>query len=208
MNTFPLITSIIENGITNNDERELLANSLFYYCSGKDPSPIIAFGGEYPLYIYADTDPDYEGMISALYQRLQSHGNTMLAAEELQLKRGRKQMHNISLTQWSALDDGTFCVVFFPYDAYEVFNALYSDDDTLSFFGLIKPKCICNYRYVFLDGTQRMAEPFFSRIEKRTEYILGYCFSDKYKIVAEYDYYGDYETGTTIPLFHRRYWYV
>ena len=46
------------------DVRGLLEASLFYYCSGKDPTPVVAFGAEYPLYVYVDSlvyqrkDPD------------------------------------------------------------------------------------------------------------------------------------------------------
>lgn len=48
---------LLENGISNNNERELLAQSFFYYCCGKDPTPIVHFGSDYPLYIYSDTLP-------------------------------------------------------------------------------------------------------------------------------------------------------
>lgn len=34
------VCNIIENGISNNAERELLAQSLFYYCSGIDPTAL------------------------------------------------------------------------------------------------------------------------------------------------------------------------
>ena len=51
---FDKLCNLFENGISNDDDRELLANSLFYYCCGADPSPIMAFGSDYHLYVYAD----------------------------------------------------------------------------------------------------------------------------------------------------------
>ena len=39
----------------SNNTHLLLENSLFYYCSGNDPSPIFAFGTKFPLYIYVDS---------------------------------------------------------------------------------------------------------------------------------------------------------
>lgn len=68
------VYNIIENGISNNAERELLAQSLFYYCSGIDPTPIIAFGSDYPLYIYSDIidygNGDFNKTMNVLYERL------------------------------------------------------------------------------------------------------------------------------------------
>lgn len=34
--------------------KEHLKESLFYYCAGKDPSPIITFKTNFPLYVYVD----------------------------------------------------------------------------------------------------------------------------------------------------------
>ena len=49
--------------------KEHLKESLFYYCAGKDPSPIIAFKNTYPLYAYVDKK-DYS---NELYKRLNNH---------------------------------------------------------------------------------------------------------------------------------------
>ena len=37
---FDQIINIIENGISTDEDREILGSSLFYYCCGIDPTPI------------------------------------------------------------------------------------------------------------------------------------------------------------------------
>lgn len=49
------ILQLVAKGVGDNEDRELLANSLFYYCCGNDATPIIAFKDQYPLYVYVDT---------------------------------------------------------------------------------------------------------------------------------------------------------
>ena len=69
------------------DDRELLEASLFYYCSGKDPTPVVAFGAEYPLYVYVDSlvyqRKDLDGTLQDLYDRLRKSRFRM--AEQLRL---------------------------------------------------------------------------------------------------------------------------
>ena len=147
-NKLDKIYDLLKNGISDNEDRELLAQSLFYYCCGKDPTPIIAFRADYPLYTYSD---------------------------------------NVDYVQG---------------DASKTFQDLYSDDT--NYCNYIQPKCICNYRYEFFE--QKSPE-FFNQIEKRTEYILGHCSNNKYKCIAEYDYYGDFG-DSKVKLYHRMFWYV
>ena len=47
-------TTLLEKLNLDKNHRVLLQESMFYYCCGKDPSPIIEFKEQYPLYIYVD----------------------------------------------------------------------------------------------------------------------------------------------------------
>ncbi len=71
----------------------------------------------------------------------------------------------------------------------------------------IQPRCICNYRYEFFNQSEDNFI-FLNSIEKRTEFVLGYCYNEKYRCIAEYNYYGDYEKQSKVPLFHRMFYYV
>ena len=196
MNAYNLesMCDLIEKGIRDNRDREILGNSLFYYCCGKDITPIRAFGHKYPLYIYSDIIDyglgDFYNETQLLYSRLEKHGFKLLDKREI--KADKKTV----LTMWNSPQQESFFLLYAGYDAVSTFKSIYSDNGNY-----IQPKCICNYRC-------EINSDYFSAIEKRTEYILGYCFSDKYNRIAEYDYYGDYEKNTKVTLFHRAFWYV
>ena len=49
-----LIASALSAEQKDADIKELLSKSMFYYCSGVDPTPVIALFSEYPLFIYSD----------------------------------------------------------------------------------------------------------------------------------------------------------
>ena len=187
---------LLENGISNNNERELLAQSFFYYCCGKDPTPIVHFGSDYPLYIYSDTLPgvSFENEIEMLHKRLHNKGYVLIEKESFTKW---KNLENVSLSLWATSDNNYFSLIYVQNDAEETFRRIYSDKENY-----IQPRCICNYRY---EGSF----PFLQQIEKRAEYVFGYCSNDsKYKSIAEYDYYGDYERNTKVKLYRRRFWYV
>lgn len=188
----------------NNKDREILANSLYYYCCGKDPSPIIAFGAEYPLYIYVDIVDygcgNFEQETQELYERLKNNGFKLLEVEKLINSKRLYSSNNNTLTMWNTPQEEKFFLLYVQGDAIKVFRSIYSDN-----MNFIQPKCICNYR----NEIFRSIEPdFLKTIEKRTEYIFGYCYNEKYKCIAKYKYYGDYEKNTEISLFHRTFWYV
>ena len=115
---------------------------------------------------------------------------------------GRK-IKTILLTKW-ADKNGTFYLAYLQGDALVVFDSLYRDD--IKGCNSIQPRCICNYRYDCDNPIWERNKLSF--LEKRAEYLFGYCYSDKYRCIGEYDYYGDYGTVTKIPLYRRRYWYV
>ena len=68
--------------------KEHLKESLFYYCAGKDPSPIIAFKNTYPLYAYVDKK-DYS---NELYKRLNNHNFKLIEKQEI--------LPNTTLSMW------------------------------------------------------------------------------------------------------------
>ena len=200
MSIADLIASIVKNGIANDEERALLGNSLFYYCSGKDPTPVIAFGADYPLYIYSDTDPDFISLTSGLYRRLQESGFKLIDSRSFRGGGRWEHAPDMDAAQWEAADGNAFCVLCLQNDAEDSFQHIYRDMSNF-----IQPKCICNVRYEFFDTH---SADFFQQIEKRTEYILGYCYSNKHKEVCEYRYYGDYGQEEAVKLYRRMYWYV
>lgn len=199
------IYKILENGISNNEERELLAQSLFYYCCGKDPTPIIAFDSDYPLYIYSDIidygNGDFDSLTNNLYERLSKVGFVCVDTERI---RHLKPITNIAVTLWKTQGNRYFSLIYIQHDAVKAFQKIYSDGSH----NYIQPKCICNYRYEFTDQNYQNNFGFFSSIEKRTEYIFGHCCNEKYKCISEHDYYGDYEENTKVGLYHRMFWYV
>lgn len=200
------IYGLLKDGISGNEDRELLAQSLFYYCCGKDPTPIIAFGSEYPLYVYSDIinygDGDFDNETGMLYIRLCNEGYILVER--------RKFVHwenfkNVDITLWKTSQNKLFSLVYLQSDSVKVFQKVYSDSTN----NYIQPKCICNYRYEFSDQySYQDSYSFFQQIEKRTEYILGHCSNNKYKCVSEHDYYGIGEGDSKVTLYHRMFWYV
>lgn len=194
------LCKLFKNGIQNNEERELLGQSLFYYCCGKDPTPIIAFGSDYPLYIYSDIvnygDGDFEYETKVLYDRLNKAGFKLVDVCKLKKSGCLRNAKNAVLTLWTSPQNKAFSLLYVQNNAVKTFCDIYSDGSNY-----IQPKCICNYRnegnFIFLND-----------IEKRTEFVLGYCYNKKYRRVAEYNYYGDYEKQSKVSLFHRMFWYV
>lgn len=201
-----LIYSIFNNGIQNNNERELLGRSLFYYCCGSDPTPIISLNMEYKLYFYVDNakfaDGDTQTQSECLYQKLEKEGfeKTEIRPDEIRYT----LPDDVELTIWSHGDDEEKIILLYMYDdAERAFKRIYGDKNNY-----IQPNCICNYMYEYTGGNNFRA--FIERIEKRTEYILGHCFDDKYGLVDRLDYYGS-ESGkssTKVELYQRKFWYV
>jgi hypothetical protein len=158
------------------------------------------------LYIYSDIidygNGDFDRTIEKLYERLSKAG---FACTEQKRIVHLKNIQNIAVTLWKTQSNDYFTLVYIQQDAVKAFEKIYSDGSHT--YNFIMPKCICNYRYEFTGDSQKDCD-YFTRIEKRTEFILGYCFSDKYKVVSEHTYYGDYEDDTKVKLFHRMFWYV
>ena len=181
---------LLSKNTDNNISRELLSHSLFYYCTGKDPSPIIAFEAQFPLYIYVDlcTDPDL------LYRRLSDRGFLLRDS-------GYIEKHLCAISVWTGENDRPFGLLYVQGNANDVFLNLYSDKTDGSF-NLLLPKAVCNQRYEMPNREYTV----FPSIEKRAEYIIGYCFNSKYRRVGLIDYFGDYGDNE-IAVFRRMYYY-
>ncbi len=127
---------LFENGIQNNEERELLGQSLFYYCCGKDPTPIIAFGSDYPLYIYSDIvdygDGDFEYETKVLYDRLNKAGFKLVDVCKLKKSGCLRNAENAVLTLWISLQNKAFSLLYVQNDAVETFRNIYSDRNIYS----------------------------------------------------------------------------
>ncbi len=163
------------------NKEELLKNSLFYYCCGKDPSPIIAFKDQFPLYVYVDK----KDFSSELFDILQKEHLTFIKKEII------NNSINSILTKWK-YKDNTFFLLYIQYDACKTYKILYGD-----FF----PKCICNYRY-------ELPNRYILEVaEKNVKYILGHCFNKDYVVDKYYDYYGDYSFNqkVKIPFYKKKY---
>ena len=199
------IIRIVSRGIQDDLDCEIMGNSLFYYCCGKDPTPITAFGGSFPLYVYVDIlySGDFRSEIDELYHRLTFSG--FKAAESYnidasRLKGYKSECRNLSvkseLTVWKTQDGGTFFLLYVKGNPEDTLYELYRHPQQ----GPILPKCICNILYE--DNHDQVF-----RVEKRTEYILGHCHDNKYRKIAELEYLGDYG-WEKVDLWHRRFYFV
>ena len=185
---FDELAMLLEAGVLRRIHPTLLRDALFYYCAGKDPTPIVAFKGAFPLYIYADLVCYGRGVFAeetaALYERLQGQG--ICLCEKKHLCR-YQDFSNAALTEW-AFEDERFFLLYIQGDAVRIFSSLYGAK------GLI-PACICNIKY-------EMNTSFFAPIERRVSYLFGYAYSDAYRVEREYPYFGDYGNAP-VKLFCR-----
>ncbi len=165
----------------------LLDRSLFYYCSGKDPTPVLIFGARIPLYVYADhlkacrSTPREE--MAVLYRRLEEGGFSRTETRPV-----ATPFKAAELTAWQTEDGEVFSLLYLAADATAAYFELYGED-TL-------PRCICNYRY-------EMNNARLGPIEEKVAYILGHCHTGRHLPIAEYPYRGDYSFGkdTRITLY-------
>lgn len=165
----------------------LLPESLFYYCAGKDPTPILIFGARVPLYVYVDLlkggqrTPKDE--IDELYRRLTKRG---YALTESRTVPSDQQVAERSV--WLDREGERFSLLYLVGDATDAYFSLYGED--------ILPRCICNYRY-------EMNNSRLGPIEEKVAYILGHCHTGRHRATREYPYHGDYSFGkdTRITLY-------
>jgi hypothetical protein len=196
------VFSFLENNELTDKSRDILGQSLFYYCSGVDPTPIVAFGAKIPLYVYVDSFCIESGSIpqkiQILYDRLNSRGFKLVKARQLKTL-GRFNMANYAeLTEWNTISGDSFMLLFVVGDAKESYENIYSESSNY-----IQPKYVCNYRY------ETPSLGILKVVEKRAEYILGHCFNSKYRCVEEIDYLGDYGSPSDkLQLYRRHFYYL
>jgi hypothetical protein len=180
---------------TFTDARGLLEQSLFYYCSGRDPTPVVAFGAEYPLYVYVDSlvyqRQGLDGTVRELYRRLRESGFLMteslrLSVEDAPLLKGAE----VSL--WETKTGERFLLLFLQADAEKGFCCLYGGREDYAL-----PRCVCNYRY------EMPRRGVLEEVEERVPFVMGHCFNRRYRCVGQYGYLGDYGDRETVKLYRR-----
>ena len=195
------IASMLEKIVFTDIDRDVLGQSLFYYCSGKDPTPIITFGAKIPMYVYVDSleipKNDFKNTVRELYRRLK---NKFSLAKICNLKCTERlqKTEKAELTLWNTSLGESFVLLYIQGDASKTFESIYREESG----NYIVPRYVCNYRYELYDLG------ILKTVEKRVEYIMGHCFDPKYRCVAEYDYYGDYDTDCKVKLYHRLFYYL
>ena len=207
---FKEMRNLCENKKRDVSKYEILGNSLFYYCCGIDPTPIIAFGTQYQIYIYCDIfaygNGNFDNAILKLYSRLEAHDHVLKTKYRFINPEVLNEAENVELTEWMVGNNESIFLLFIQDDAVRAFRAIYNCNDENNNSNLIKPKCICNFRNEFFDNS---SWSYFNAIEKRVDYVFGYGpQSEKYKVVSKHPYYGDYEDNATIALYKRRFWCV
>lgn len=199
-NSFYKLKETLEIGIKNDDIRDLLGQSMYYFCSGIDPTPIIAFKASIPLYIYVDSfkdiDMSFNEALHTIYSTLKNHGISQAKSINLHLYK----VKNAELSLLTDENGKEFLFLFMAADGNDAFSYIYSDHDNY-----ISPKYLCNHRY----GTE--PDGALYQVQKRVEYIFGHCYSSKYRKLGEYKYFGEYQNNdgdVTVPLYRRFYYYV
>ena len=166
---------------------DALSRSLFYYCSGVDPTPVIALFSEYPLFIYSDLLRRYEGGVDEaaqiLLSRLAEHGFRAVTREHIELGEG-------AVLILLEKDGARAQLLLVKGDAWRIYRLIYGEG------GAIRPRCIANIRY-------EMDTRHFLPIEREVEYILGYSYSREHTAERKFKYFGDY-SEKEVTLFRRR----
>ena len=162
----------------------LLSDSLFYYCAGKDPSPIIAFYKDYPLFIYSDLLKHRENWrdetVGVLFRRLREHGFTVSEVEYANLLDG-------GVTALCEKEGASLLILYIRGDAWRCYKEIYGEE--------YLPSCIANYRY------EMNSAPFggYERLVKR---IIGHAFTGVHRVALEIPYFGDYQ-GEAVKVYER-----
>ena len=192
---FYKLRDTLEDGAHISAVNELLRESLFYYCSGKDPTPIAAFGSDIPLYVYSDLFKymriNFEEATRALYEKITSLGYYLSKTQSLSTLKITPSITKAELSHWKSNDNKYFILLYTQSDAEQCYKKLYSPEEEL------RPKYFCNYRYEIPHRGVLETE------EKLAEYVMGHCHSERFTKIAEYGYLGDYSFGasTKVPLY-------
>ena len=197
MNNF---TAALESGRMSEEEKDLLGQSLFYYCSGTDPSPIVALGSTVPLYVYVDSFVYIRNGFTAESKELYSELEKTKFKKQTKLtlpSKGRlAKSQNAELTLWKTAEGEHFLLLFVQADAVEGYQSIYGNSDM----NYIQPAYVCNYRYELRE------RGILDQLEKRVQYILGHCFDPKYRRVGEIPHLD--RPDEKIGIYHRFYYYL
>lgn len=218
MKEITIFERLITEGINNDTDRELLANSLFYFCCGSDPTPIAAFGDKHPIYVYVDVNTSFVDMTQKLYKclkKLDFKKESVACFGEFgkESPDGKPIVKQAELTKWHKQGQEDFLLFFVQGDARVVYKVLYGDKKNGNY---IMPKCVCNQRYEIQSSSEVRNDDIMpcnslgllNQIMKRVEFVMGHNNNpEKYKKVGEYKYYGDYG-GDTVSLYKRMYYYL
>ena len=168
-----------------------LNNSLFYYCCGRDATPIISFKGQYQIYVYVDNlkqpRQEFEAVIKTLFSRLCNFDFKLVKNERLQGDELFFKCENAQLSKWQAQSGDSFFLLYLQGDATTVYQSLYFNQGCL-------PKCICNYRYEMPNRA------LLQKAESMVEYVFGHCFSCGYQLISQHHYYGDYAFNQEVKV--------
>lgn len=183
----------------------LLSSSLFYYCSGFDPTPVAAFECKPSVYIFVDSfrhiRAEFDTGMGILQKRIAALGYDTLALTDLpavgilsfasraRLFRFASCEGKFFLLYLRAIDADAYRGLFLDgedaLDRYARHRACPWDGEDKAFIPFPVPECVCNFRY---EGRSRLME----RAEALSPFILGHAFGERYSAVADYPYLGDY----------------
>lgn len=190
MELYNIIVNQLKNGISEDSEwRDVLRRSLFYYCSGCDPTPVLVFEGKWKIYIYSDIiiQGTFDEEFNKLCNYIAGEGFSLLKKENV----NNPKWERCILSLWTDSKGRDFCLAFIKHDAVDLYKDIY--------LGIEKtiPVCITNINYEFYDSPNYSSR-FFNNI--KSLYVLGYCFDSEYECIDEYNYYN---TNEKVQLFRK-----
>lgn len=208
------LMEILKHGIRTENQRELMGNSLLYYCCGADISPVIAYGAKIPLYVYNNSgrEDKYADLMNTMIER-------GFLPEENRLLENEQKIPMFA-SKWFN-KNGFYVRILYTYEPLEkMFHNLYVD--TTGHIGIIRPKYVCNLGYAFNEKISKKTQKLLKQIERQAEYIIGFCSDKKYKEVetierikveemhpeAEENNFEANENMLGINVYQRRYWYM
>lgn len=166
---------------------DVLPQSLFYYCSGVDVTPIAYLFDRFELFIYVDImrygRSDLDSEFKVLCDRIKKLDMKIEKVEDVLINGIFKS--KITLVK---KNDKYFTLLFVQGDATKAFKEIYDNDK------LILPKCICNIKY-------EMNTSYFLPLERQVDYILGHAYDKDYECVESFNYLGDYNHIGKVKLF-------
>ncbi len=206
-------------GALDDEVRDILGMSFFYYSSDIDPTPIITFGADIPLYVYVDSfvsmrEKTLNEATLTFYSNLNNYGFTLQKKHTFNVDFSIMQENSLTdaeLTLWGTQSGKQFLLLFTKSDSANAYDIIYRDDDDGKNTNLILPRYIGNRRYENLGvNFLQFERSSLNQSLKRVEYIFGVCHNSKYRLVGEYKYYGRWlaKNDNKVKLYRRFYYYL